>query len=200
MTAKAIEVLSRDPDGFFLVVEGGAIDWMAHNKDIAGTGRDVVALDDAVAVAYDFAMADGETLLIVTADHETGGLEVGDSPNVEFIESITASTDFMYGLILRGEGSIEDVLATYAGVTDLTQAEKDAIDAYGEMAISDALSARANVMWILPDGSVSVAPDEGNHTVREVPVWAFGPGSGPLEGDIDNTDIGNLLFDVVNGS
>jgi alkaline phosphatase len=200
MTAKAIEVLSRDPDGFFLVVEGGAIDWMAHNKDIAGTGRDVVALDDAVAVAYDFAMADGETLLIVTADHETGGLEVGDSPNVEFIESITASTDFMYGLILRGEMSAEDVLATYAGVTDLTQAEKDAIDAYGEMAISDALSARANVMWILPDGSVSVAPDEGNHTVREVPVWAFGPGSGPLEGDIDNTDIGNLLFDVVNGS
>ena len=61
MTAKAIEVLSRDPDGFFLVVEGGAIDWMAHNKDIAGTGRDVVALDDAVAVAYDFAnMADYE--------------------------------------------------------------------------------------------------------------------------------------------
>ena len=37
MTAKAIEVLSRDPDGFFLVVEGGGIDWMAHNKDIAGT-------------------------------------------------------------------------------------------------------------------------------------------------------------------
>ena len=39
MTAKAIEVLSRDPDGFFLMVEGGALDWMAHNKDIAGTAR-----------------------------------------------------------------------------------------------------------------------------------------------------------------
>ncbi len=33
-----------------------------------------------------------------------------------------------------------------------------------------------------------------------MPVWAYGPGSGPLEGNIDNTDIGNLLFDVVNGN
>ena len=200
MTAKAIEVLSRDPDGFFLMVEGGGIDWMAHNKDIAGTARDVVAFDDAVAVAYDFASADGDTLVVVTADHETGGLQLGDNPNVEFIAGVTASTDFMYGLVLRGEMSAEDVLETYAGVTDLTQAEKDAIDAYGEMGISDALSARANVSWLLPDGTISIAPDEGDHTLTEVPVWAFGPSPGPLEGSIDNTDIGNLLFDVVSGN
>jgi alkaline phosphatase len=200
MTAKAIEVLSRDEDGFFLMVEGGAIDWMAHNKDVAGTARDVIAFDDAVAVAYNFAQSDGNTALIVTADHETGGLDLGDSPNVEFIKSITASTDFMWGLVLRGEATAEDVLETYAGVTDLTQAEKDAIDAYGETAISDALSARANVRWILPTGAVSVAPEEGDHTVLGVPVWAYGPGVGSLEGNIDNTDIGNLLFDLVDGN
>jgi alkaline phosphatase len=200
MTAKAIEVLSRDEDGFFLMVEGGAIDWMAHNKDVAGTARDVIAFDDAVAVAYNFAQSDGNTALIVTADHETGGLDLGDSPNVEFIKSITASTDFMWGLVLRGEATAEDVLETYAGVTDLTQAEKDAIDAYGETAISDALSARANVRWILPTGAVSVAPEEGDHTVLDVPVWAYGPGVGSLEGNIDNTDIGNLLFDLVDGN
>lgn len=200
MTAKAIEVLSRDPDGFMLVVEGGGIDWMAHNKDIAGVARGVVAFDEAVAVARDFAMADGDTLLIVTADHETGGLDLGDDPNVAFIEGITASTDFMYGLVLRGEMSAEDALETYAGVTDLTQAEKDAIAAYGEVAISDALSARADVMWILPDGSVSIAPDEGDHTTTEVPVYASGPGSEALEGGIDNTEIGVALFDAVNGN
>jgi alkaline phosphatase len=199
MTDKAIEVLSRDPDGFMLVVEGGGIDWMAHNKDVAGTARDVVAYDDAVAVAYNFAMADGDTLLIVTADHETGGLVLGDSPEVEFIRSITASTDFMWGLVLRGEMSAEDALATYAGVTDLSQAEKDAIEAYGETAISDALSARANVQWILPNGDVSVAPEEGDHTVLDVPVYAFGPGSESLEGQIQNTVIGDALFDAVNG-
>jgi len=201
MTAKAIEVLSRDPDGFFLMVEGGAIDWMAHNKDIAGTARDVVAFDDAIAVAYQFAQSNGDTAVIVTADHETGGLELGNNPNVEFIEGITASTDFMWGLIHREGMSAEDVLATYAGVTDLTQAEKDAIDAYGEMAISDALSARANVSWILPTGVPSVAPEEGDHTATDVPVWAYGPGTmGPLEGSIDNTDVGNLLFDLVDGN
>ena len=204
MTAKAIEVLSRDPDGFFLVVEGGAIDWMAHNKDIAGTARDVVAFDDAVSVAYDFARADGGTLLIVTADHETGGLEVGDSPNAAFIAGVTASTDFMWGLVHRDGLNVEDVLETYAGVgvtsPPLTQQEKDAIAAYGEMAISDALSVRANVAWILPTGVPSVAPDEGDHTAVDVPVWAYGPGSEPLEGNIQNTVIGNVLFDAVNGN
>jgi alkaline phosphatase len=200
MTAKAIEVLSRNANGFMLMVEGGGIDWMAHNKDIAGTARGVVAFDEAVAVARDFAMADGDTLLVVTADHETGGLDLGNDPNVEFIQGITASTDFMYGLVLRGEMSAEDVLETYAGVTDLTQAEKDAIAAYGEVAISDALSARANVQWILPDGSVSVAPEEGNHTYTRVPVFAYGPGSDGLEGNIDNTDIGKALFEAVEGN
>jgi alkaline phosphatase len=194
MTAKAIAVLSRDPDGFFLVVEGGGIDWMAHNRDIAGVARDVVAFDDAVAVAYDFANADGDTLVVVTADHETGGLQVGDDPNAEFIASVTASTSFMWGLIHREGMDAEDVLETYAGVTDLTQAEKDAIADYGEMGISDALSARANVAWGWSGGK------EGSHTATEVPVFAFGPSPEPLEGSIDNTDIGNLLFDVVNGN
>jgi alkaline phosphatase len=200
MVTKAIEVLSRDPDGFFLVVEGGGIDWMAHNRDIAGTARDVVAFDDAVAVAYGFAGpggdGEGETLLVVTADHETGGLEVGDDPNVEFIAGITASTDFMYGLVLRDEMSAEDVLETYAGVAwgDLTPLEKQGIEDYGEMGISDVLTARANVAWGWS------GRDEGSHTATKVPVFAFGPGSGPLEGDIDNTDIGNLLFDVVEGN
>ncbi len=199
MTAKAIEVLSRDDDGFMLMVEGGGIDWMQHNKDIAGDARDVIAFDEAVEVAYNFAQANGETAVIVTADHETGGLDLGANPNVPFIQSITASTDFMYGLILRGEATIEDVLATYAGVTDLTPAELQAIEDHGETAISDALSLRANVQWILPNGDVSVAPEEGDHTVLEVPVWAYGPGTASLEGSLDNTDIGKLLFDLVTG-
>jgi alkaline phosphatase len=191
MTAKAIEVLSRDKDGFFLVVEGGGIDWVAHNRDIAATARDTLAFDEAVAVAYEFAKADGDTLLVVTADHETGGLDLGDSPNVAFIEGITASTDWMWGRIKDNGESAEDVLWEYAGVDDLTQPEKDAIAAYGEMGISDALSVRANVEWGWS------GRDEGGHTATEVPVYAYGPGSEPLEGNIDNTDIGNLLLDVV---
>jgi alkaline phosphatase len=196
MTAKAIEVLSRDPDGFFLVVEGGGIDWMAHNKDVAGAARDVVAFDEAIAVAYEFAQADEHTALIITADHETGGLDLGDNPEVDFIKGITASTAWMWGQIHREGEDVEEVLAEYAGVTDLTQDEKDAIADYGEMAISDALNDRAGVVWAAA-GIPARAPDDGNHSDFEIPVWAYGPGTGGLEGNIENTDIGNKIFDLV---
>ncbi len=215
MTEKAIEVLSRDRDGFFLMVEGGAIDWMAHNKDIAGTARDMVAFDDAVAVAYNFAKADGKTLLVVTADHETGGLVLGDNPNVEFIAGTTASTDFMWGAIERGDISVEDALEVYAGIgtnwAPLSNAEKAWIDEfYSEMAISDVLSGlldpgapgdpqRANVAWG-GTGIPATGTDEGDHTLTQVPVFAFGPGSEALEGNMDNTDIGKRLFWAVNGN
>jgi alkaline phosphatase len=195
MTAKAIEVLKRDPDGFFLMVEGGALDWMAHNKDIAGVARDTLAFDDAVAVARNFAMEeDPDTLVVVTADHECGDLQIGDNPNVEFIAGITASTDFMWGLILRGEMSAKDVIETYTGLdwdVDLTPQERQAIADYGEMGISDALSAQADVSW------TGLAPDEGNHSATEVPVYADGPGSEALEGHILNTKIGEALFQAV---
>ncbi len=75
--AKGIEVLDNDK-GFFMMCEGGKIDWACHANDAASTINDTVALADAVQVAIDFAKnhAD-ETLIIVTGDHETGGLTIG---------------------------------------------------------------------------------------------------------------------------
>lgn len=55
MTSKAIEVLSKDEDGFFLMVEGSKVDWAAHANDPIGIISDVLAFDDAVKVAMDFA-------------------------------------------------------------------------------------------------------------------------------------------------
>lgn len=76
MTRKAIAILSQDPDGFFLMVEGGQIDWASHDNDAANMIRSVIGFDLAVRVAKDFAQESGETLVIVTADHETGGMTV----------------------------------------------------------------------------------------------------------------------------
>jgi alkaline phosphatase len=203
MTEKAIDVLNQDPNGFMLMVEGGAIDWMAHNKDIAGTARDVVAFDEAVEVAWEFAKADGNTTLIITADHETGGLDIGELSleQLAFMQGVTASTDWMWGQVNREGETVEDVLLQYAGVNDLTPAEKQAIVDHGEMGISDALSLRANVQWFSPNGDVSVAPDEGDHTDVFIPVWAMGPGtgSGEFDGNTDNAVIGKQLFDLVSG-
>ena len=74
---KGIEVLDNE-NGFFMMCEGGKIDWACHANDAASTIHDTEALADAVQVAIDFAKdhAD-ETLILVTGDHETGGLTIG---------------------------------------------------------------------------------------------------------------------------
>jgi alkaline phosphatase len=74
---KGIEVLDND-NGFFMMCEGGKIDWACHANDAASTIHDTKAFADAIQVAIDFAKdhAD-ETLIVVTGDHETGGLTIG---------------------------------------------------------------------------------------------------------------------------
>lgn len=80
MTQKAIDVLSKNPDGFFLMVEGGQIDWASHSNDASHAIADTLGFDEAVAVAKQFASKTNDTLIIVTADHETGGMMVSSSP------------------------------------------------------------------------------------------------------------------------
>ena len=74
---KGIEVLDNEK-GFFMMCEGGKIDWACHANDAASTIHDTVAMADAVQVAIDFAAEHPEeTLILVTGDHETGGLTIG---------------------------------------------------------------------------------------------------------------------------
>jgi alkaline phosphatase len=78
MTAKALSILSSDKDGFVLVVEGSQIDWRAHANDEEGVIRETIEFDKAVGVVMDFASKNGETLVVVTADHETGAMSLLD--------------------------------------------------------------------------------------------------------------------------
>jgi alkaline phosphatase len=79
MTAAAIDVLGRNPEGFFLMVEESAIDRMAHRNNAPLTLKGVLELDRAVQVALAYADRAGDTLVIVTADHECGGLAIAGS-------------------------------------------------------------------------------------------------------------------------
>jgi alkaline phosphatase len=79
MTEKALEILSKNEQGFFLMVEGGQVDWVAHGNDVAGVLHEMMELDQALASILKFAHAHPETLVIVTADHDTGGLAIGYS-------------------------------------------------------------------------------------------------------------------------
>jgi alkaline phosphatase len=76
MTRKALDILSKNSRGFFLMVESGQIDWASHDNDAANAISDTVELDQAVRVAKTYAAAADNTLIIVTADHETGGMQI----------------------------------------------------------------------------------------------------------------------------
>ena len=76
MTELAIDILSQNPNGFFLMIEGGQIDWASHGWDAENAINDTVGFDEAVKAALSYAENDTQTLLIVTADHETGGMQL----------------------------------------------------------------------------------------------------------------------------
>jgi alkaline phosphatase len=77
-TRKGIELLSGNPRGFFMMVEGGKVDWACHANDAGAAIHDVMAFDKAIKEAVSFAQAHpGETLIVVTGDHETGGMTIG---------------------------------------------------------------------------------------------------------------------------
>lgn len=84
MVGKAIEILSQNENGFFLFVEEEAIDEMAHSNNAPLTIKGVQELDRTVGVALDFVTANPDTLLIVTADHETAGLTIEGLDNPEY--------------------------------------------------------------------------------------------------------------------
>ena len=80
MTDKALEILSKDEKGFFLMVEGSQIDWGAEDNDINYTIREQLHFDLAIRNAIQFAMKDRETLVVATADHEAGGMFIHEGP------------------------------------------------------------------------------------------------------------------------
>lgn len=105
LAAKGIEVLAAQEQPFFMMVEGGRIDYAAHCNDATGTIYDTLALDAAVAEAYDFYLQHPEdTLIVVAADHETGGMAMGISLD---------SKGYFLNLdeLLKVKASVEDVLA-----------------------------------------------------------------------------------------
>jgi alkaline phosphatase len=79
MTKIAIEKLSKNKNGFFLMVEGSMIDWAAHGNDAAAMITEMLAFDEACGVALDFAKADGNTAVVIVPDHGNSGFSIGSN-------------------------------------------------------------------------------------------------------------------------
>jgi len=198
LTHAAIDVLSKDEDGFFVMIEGGSNDWGGHSRDAAWVGAEIRELDQAVEWAYDWAKARTDTLIIVEADHETGGLVVNGDPKYALIAKQKASTEWMWGLIKRNPtaATVKSVLAKYTAISSqLTSADVTKILTNKEMGISDVLAKYYHVGWGWS------GTDEGDHTATQVPVMAWGPGASAFDVSTwttpDNEGSGDLLLDAV---
>jgi alkaline phosphatase len=93
MTSKALTILANDPDGFFLMVEGGRIDHAGHSNDIVRNIFETIELAKAVSTAQDWANGRTDTLILVTADHETGGLVVLQNNGQGNLPTVSWSTN-----------------------------------------------------------------------------------------------------------
>ena len=79
LTEKSLEILKNNPRGFFLMVEGGQVDWVEHGNDVASVLHEMLEFDQAIGLVMAFAEKNPDTLVIVTADHDTGGLAIAYS-------------------------------------------------------------------------------------------------------------------------
>lgn len=120
MTQKAIGILSRNPKGFFLMIEGGRIDHAGHERNLSRIASDTLAFDDAVRSALDFVSKKNDTLVIVTADHECGGL-VLQPENL---------TDYEGGLLdpIFASGTVRTAGPRYDFITETDEATHTAVD------------------------------------------------------------------------
>lgn len=133
MTRSAIKQLSKNEKGFFLMIEGSQIDWAGHKKDIVGAMTEMEDFELAMQEALKFAKDNGETQLILTADHSTGGLSIGTEVKgkryYEWNSGVVNSFRISPEKIARLAIISRDLYAEFkkASTMELTQAEEQTL-------------------------------------------------------------------------
>lgn len=189
MTEKAIEVLQKDEEGFFLMVEGSKIDWAAHANDPAGAISDILAFDDAVKVALDYAKENQDTIVVVTTDHANSGFSIGNESttsgydDLTFEESIMQIKDFKlsaekFTTLVEGKSDeeVKSLIKEYYGYSDITAEELE----YAKTGkINEVMKLRAKLGYTT-----------GGHTGGDVYLGVYAPaGVEKLRGTVDNTEL-----------
>lgn len=207
MTTKAIEVLSKQPKGFFLMVEGSKVDWAAHANDPVGIVSDVLAFDRAVKVALEFARKKGNTLVVAVSDHGNSGISIGDRSTSKTYDK-THWTSFVSPLkkakvtgegfeallpANRAEGTLESMGAEirslakeWLGVEDLSDAEVESIIKAEKGAVNYAvgpiIAKRAKIGFTT-----------NGHTGEDVVLYSYDPRGRLLGGLLDNTQVAAFM-------
>lgn len=225
ITENAIRFLMKEPnDGFFLMVEGGKIDWACHGNDAATVFTEVIDMAEAVEKALDFyKQHPDETLIVITADHETGGIALGTGKyalNLQALQYQKLSQEQLTHEIQalrtakKNKVSWEDV-RTLLG---------EKLGFWKEVKLSDKQEARLKDIYAKSFGRGSAKMEKdlyaeneqlaaeairildvialvgwtsGGHSAGVVPVYAIGAGSQLFSGKLDNTDIPRKIAEAA---
>ena len=162
---KGIEVLENET-GFFMMVEGGKIDWACHANDAVSTISDTLALDDAVAKAVEFyEKHPDETLILVTGDHETGGLTIGYAGT----DYDTFLTNFDNQKISYAKFDSDYVAAYKENQTDFDTVMEDVTELFGLTAPAD-----ENAEKTEQKDSADLHPESENTGALEMTAYEYG--------------------------
>ncbi len=202
MTKKAIEVLSQNKKGFFLMVEGSKVDWAAHNNDPVGIITDFLAFDEAVKEAIDFAKKDGNTAVIVCPDHGNSGISIGGPKTRSGYDtlSILSLTEPLRNCKLTAEGmadrvskasdqQIGEIFKENAKIT-LTKEELDAIITAKK---SSGLS--KTIAKIITDRTFVGFTTTG-HTGEDVMLAVYHPNNYRLGGVVQNSQVNAYMREI----
>lgn len=220
-----IDFLTRQKKkGFFFMLEGGKIDWACHANDAAATFHEVVDMDEAIKVALEFYKKHPkETLIVVTADHETGGIALGrgayamNTTVLQYQRMSAEAYSAHLTQLCRKEGKnlswqkLEDDLKTYWGFWDQvkltdkqTQRLKEAAlgalthsDEKQEKSLYSSLNSLANTARLVMAETSMVGWQSGGHSNGYVPVFAIGAGAEKFCGKYDNTLIATKIAEAA---
>ena len=202
----AVEALDRgQPEGWVLMVEGSQIDWAAHALDGANTIEETLDFDQAVGAALGYARGRDDTLVVVVADHETGGLAVLDRPYRDH-----------YVAMLGGPARADALAAPHPSIAsspEISDAPPAPAIAIGTLAEAGSGAGatpfgptedpRAAIVPVFGDLSVASrarSQDKGfiaTHSPVMIPIFAEGPGDIIVTAAPDNAALGQALLDLV---
>ncbi|KAF0818433.1 Alkaline phosphatase [Bacillus sp. ZZV12-4809] len=217
MTEKAIDILSKGEQGFFLMAEGARIDHASHAGDITGIWKETIEFDEAVKFAVEWAQKDKETLVLIVADHETMGISASEPLDIQHLKEVKASPQYMASQLAKDDNrgiyrseSVKNVLKKYANI-DLTEMEIESFNRKLQNTDSQVYP-QSLAAWEIGSliaekyhggiltGTVRALSSTGGHTGNMIPLFAYGNGSEAFTGVLENTDIPKKIAGLMDYS
>jgi alkaline phosphatase len=206
MTEKAIELLSKEDNGFLLVVEGSQVDLAGHANDPKYMVTEFLAFDEAVGRALDFAEKDGKTLLIAFADHNTGGLILGNN-NKKF-NSYAMSLEDITGIIKKSNITFYQLIEILNKEKDITEAkvidifDKNLGISVDQSQAKEIIALRKNFYGMtnyINNTFYAVNWATYMHSADDTPLWSYTKTCECApKGNIDNTEIATSVANMLN--